>query len=528
MPSNVIQRRAPRAAPGLELLAVEDRPVARRTPVRTSASDLGRAPRSTRRRRRRGRCRSRRSSSSAAVARHVPDRSTAPQATDGDPQPPGGRPERALDVVRANARTMLRPEGLAWTEVHPGGEGDGLADRSIRRCRTPNRRSTRPASTGLRHRRHRFVQRARPRRRPAAGSGRRGCDGPHRRHAPAARHPRRRRGRAPRGHHRRAHRLAGARQIASPAQPKGSAFTLAVIRGDPTSRGGASTARRPLSPTLTSPTYDDEFASSSSRTVTSPVDDFQYDEGTFPSYDGGRRTRPATTSRPVRRLRRRLTTTRPTSRAARRRGRSPATPRPSSSRSRPPVPGSTRRIRRRIPRTRRRRPTSPTTPETTATTSTTSKTTTTTTTTVPPAPAPAWKAPTTALGVVCTTDQVRLWADRQSVLAGIGVPSSCAAPTVVRHGRRSRRAPYRPRYADDPTTPPDPARWAPASPRRRGCSRSTVGDVARGDRQARQRDLVERGAGIGAFHLRWSPSAMVSFSAFSPHRIGLYVYFEAS
>ncbi len=64
-----------------------------------------------------------------------------------------------------------------------------------------------------------------------------------------------------------------------------------------------------------------------------------------------------------------------------------------------------------------------TTPETDATTttstSTTTSTTTTTTTTVPPAPASAWKAPTTPLGVVCG-DQLRLWAGHQSVLAAVG------------------------------------------------------------------------------------------------------------
>jgi hypothetical protein len=62
--------------------------------------------------------------------------------------------------------------------------------------------------------------------------------------------------------------------------------------------------------------------------------------------------------------------------------------------------------------------TDPTTTSSTSTTSTTS-TTTTTTTTTPPAPASAWKAPTTPLGLVCG-DDVRLWADHQSVLAAIG------------------------------------------------------------------------------------------------------------
>ena len=39
---------------------------------------------------------------------------------------------------------------------------------------------------------------------------------------------------------------------------------------------------------------------------------------------------------------------------------------------------------------------------------------------MPPPAAPAWRAPTTALGVVCGQDKVRLWAGDHSTLAGIG------------------------------------------------------------------------------------------------------------
>ena len=253
-------------------------------------------------------------------------------------------------------------------------------------------------------------------------------------------------------------RLAGATE--------GPAFTLPSPFGDPTSRGGVD-RKATTESDATSPTYDDEFASSSSRTVTSQFDDFQYDEGTFPSYTvpsdpssddefdqfddfDDDYDAPYVPSRTTPRTFPRYTP-------------------PVVSRSRPPVPGDDE-TEETDPEDTTAETDPPTTPETTATTSTTS-TTTTTTTTVPPAPAPAWKAPTTALGVVCTTDQVRLWADRQSVLAGIGArvlrsTDGGATWTPISLGAVPTA------YADDPTTHPIPRR--PGSPRRRECSRSTA------------------------------------------------------
>ena len=179
-------------------------------------------------------------------------------------------------------------------------------------------------------------------------------------------------------------RLAGATE--------GPAFTLPSPFGDPTSRGGVD-RKATTESDATSPTYDDEFASSSSRTVTSQFDDFQYDEGTFPSYTvpsdpssddefdqfddfDDDYDAPYVPSRTTPRTFPRYTP-------------------PVVSRSRPPVPGDDE-TEETDPEDTTAETDPPTTPETTATTSTTSTTTTTTTTTVPPAPASAWKAPTTA------------------------------------------------------------------------------------------------------------------------------------
>jgi hypothetical protein len=190
---------------------------------------------------------------------------------------------------------------------------------------------------------------------------------------------------------------------------EGSDFSLPSLFGDPSGRSGVDRDANDED-AATSTTYDDEFASPSYGTMSQnpeyeyddtlpsyPETSNPYDDDTFSDYNV-----PYVPSRAPTRPSPRYTppVIRPRTPAA------PAAPAASDDDAAGPEETSPE--------------TDPTTTTSSTTTSTsTTSTTTTTTTTLPPAPASAWKAPTTALGVVCG-DQVRLWADHGSLLAGVG------------------------------------------------------------------------------------------------------------